>query len=232
MTELLWGRHQPPARGPKPAVTLTGIAEAAIRIADAEGLDAVSMQRVAGELPVTKMALYRYVPGKAELIAVMSDLAMGTPPEHPELPWRDALRAWSMDLFDGFTRHPWLLLSTIGRRPLGPNEAAWLDRGVQALTGTGLTGGEQLDSILVLSGHVRTIALQTASIPGGSTGLTEEGFTSAFATLVTAEPDRFPSLVAALTTQEGSENQGLTFGLDRIIDGLGALVRTRVKRAR
>jgi AcrR family transcriptional regulator len=232
MTELLWGRQQPPARGPKPAITLTGIAEAAIRIADAEGLDAVSMQRIAGELPVTKMALYRYVPGKAELIAVMSDLAMGAPPAHPQQSWRAALQAWSMDLFDGFTRHPWLLLSTVGRRPVGPNEAAWLDRGVQALTATGLTGGEQLDSILVLAGHVRTIALQTVSMPGGSTGLTEEAFTTSFAALVGAEPDRFPSLAAALTSLEGSENQGLTFGLDRILDGLEVLIQTRVKRAR
>ncbi len=64
MTELLWGRQHQPSRGPKPAMTLAGIAEAAIRIADAEGLDAVSMQRVADDLPVTKMALYRYVPGQ------------------------------------------------------------------------------------------------------------------------------------------------------------------------
>ena len=91
MTELLWGRQPAPSRGPKPAITLTGIAEAAIRIGDAEGLDAVSMQRIAGELPVTKMALYRYVPGKTELLAVMSDLAMGAPPERPGLPWREAL---------------------------------------------------------------------------------------------------------------------------------------------
>jgi AcrR family transcriptional regulator len=232
MTELLWGTPQPPSRGPKPAVTLTGIAEAAIRIADAEGLDAVSMQRIAAELPVTKMALYRYVPGKAELIAVMSDLAMGTPPEHPGLTWRDALHAWSTDLFQGFSKHPWLLLSTIGRRPIGPNEAAWLDRGLQALAGTGLTGGEQFDSILVLSGHVRTLALQTVSMPGGSTGLTEETITTAFATMIAADPERFPSLAAAMTSLEGSENQGFSFGLDRILDGLEVLIQTRVKRDR
>ena len=130
MTELLWGRQPAPSRGPKPAITLTGIAEAAIRIADAEGLDAVSMQRIAGELPVTKMALYRYVPGKTELLAVMSDLAMGAPPERPGLAWRAALQTWAMDLYAGFTRHPWLLQSTIGRRLLGPNELAWMEQGL------------------------------------------------------------------------------------------------------
>ncbi|MFK4085466.1 TetR/AcrR family transcriptional regulator [Kribbella sp. NPDC020789] len=230
MTELLWGSTQPPSRGPKPAVTLTGIAEAAIRIADAEGLDAVSMQRIADELPVTKMALYRYVPGKAELVAVMSDLAMGSPPERPSLPWREALYAWSTDLYDGFARHPWLLLSTLGRRPVGPNELMWMERGVSALTGSGLTGSEQLDAIVVLAGHVRTLALQTTSIPGGRQGLTEEAFRSDFATLLATHADRFPSLTAAMrsaTADKTADNQGLEFGLQRILDGLELLINAR-----
>jgi AcrR family transcriptional regulator len=225
MTELLWGSAQPPSRGPKPAVTLAGIAEAAIRIADAEGLDAVSMQRVADELPVTKMALYRYVPGKAELVAVMSDLAMGAPPERPSLPWREALYAWSMDLYEGFRRHPWLLLSTIGRRPVGPNELTWMDRGVRALTDTGLDGSEQLDAIVVLVGHVRTLTLQTTTVPGRQ-GLTEKAFLSDFAAILTTHADRFPSLAAAMRSA-GQDNQGLEFGLQRILDGLELLINAR-----
>ncbi|GAB3924158.1 TetR/AcrR family transcriptional regulator [Kribbella albertanoniae] len=226
MTELLWGTAQPPSRGPKPAVTLAGIAEAAIRIADAEGLDAVSMQRVADDLPVTKMALYRYVPGKAELVAVMSDLAMGAPPERPELPWREALHAWSMDLYAGFTRHPWLLLSTVGRRLVGPNELTWMDRGVQALTDSGLNGSEQLDAVMVLAGHVRALALQTTSLPGGRQRLTEEAFLGAFAEILTTHGDRFPSLAAAMRSA-GQDEQGLEFGLARILDGLEMLITSR-----
>ncbi|MDX2967845.1 TetR/AcrR family transcriptional regulator [Kribbella solani] len=225
MTELLWGKQPVPSRGPKPAVTLAEIAEVAIRIADAEGLDAVSMQRIAGELPVTKMALYRYVPGKTELVAVMSDLAMGAPPERAELPWREALRTWAMDLYDGFTKHPWLLQSTIGRRLLGPNELAWIERGVAALAGTKLTGGEQLDSILVITSHVRNIAQQSTTFPGHSTGLTEEDMQQALGAILNSEADRFPHLTAAMRTSAGSENQGLEFGLDRILDGLDLLIQ-------
>ena len=227
MTELLWGTQPMPSRGPKPAVTLTAIAEAAIRIADAEGLDAVSMQRIAGELPVTKMALYRYVPGKTELIAVMSDLAMGPPPEHAALPWREALQTWALDLYAGFSRHPWLLQSTIGRRLLGPNELAWIERGVAALVDSGLRGGEQLDSILVITSHVRNIAQQSTTFPGHSVGLTEEEITQSLAEILSTEGDRFPSLTAALRTAAGSENQGLEFGLDRILDGLELLITAR-----
>jgi AcrR family transcriptional regulator len=224
---LLWGREPARTRGPKPAVTLTAIAEAGIAIADAEGLDAVSMQRVAGELPVTKMALYRYVPGKTELVAVMSDLAMGAPPHHADLPWRDALHAWAMDLYAGFARHPWLLQSTIGRRLLGPNELAWMDRGVGALAGTGLTGGEQLDSILVITSHVRNIAQQSTTFPGHSTGLTEQDLERSLGEILATEAARFPHLAAAASTMAGSQNQGLEFGLQRILDGIELLVSGR-----
>jgi AcrR family transcriptional regulator len=227
MSELLWTKPLPPSRGPKPAVTLAGIAEAGIRIADAEGLDAVSMQRIAGELPVTKMALYRYVPGKTELIAVMSDLAMGAPPDRPDLPWREALHTWAMDLYDGFTRHPWLLLSTVGRRLLGPNELTWIERGLAALTGTGLTGGEQMDSILVVTSHVRNIAQQSTTFPGHTTGLTEEDMQESLTQILTTEAERFPHLTTALRTAAGSENQGLEFGLQRILDGLELLISGR-----
>lgn len=222
MRELLWGRSQQPSRGPKPAVTLAGIAEAAIRIADAEGLDAVSMQRVADDLPVTKMALYRYVPGKTELVAVMSDLAIGAPPEHDDLPWREALKTWALDLYAAFAKHPWLLQSTIGRRLLGPNELAWMDRGIQALTDSGLDGGEQFDSILVLTSHIRNLAQQTIT-----TGLSEDHINQALAEILSTEAARFPSLVAAMQTAAGSENQGLEFGLDRILDGIELLISAR-----
>lgn len=227
MVELLWGRQPQPSRGPKPAMTLEGIAGAAIAIADADGLDAVSMQRVAGDLSFTKMSLYRYVPGKAELVAVMTDLAMGTPPEPVDQPWRHALTAWAMDLFAIFERHPWLLTSTVGRRALGPNELDWMERGIRPLTDTGLNGGEQLDSLMVIVGLVRTVAQQSFTTPGGTPALTEDAITSALATVLTTQADRFPSLAAAMTTIAGTENQGLSFGLERILDGLEVLISAR-----
>jgi AcrR family transcriptional regulator len=227
MTDLLWGRQQPSSRGPKPAMTLDGIARAAIAIADAEGLEAVSMQRVAGELSFTKMSLYRYVPGKAELVAVMTDLAMGEPPEHPVRPWREALNAWALDLFAVFAEHPWLLASTVGRRLLGPNELAWMERGVRALTDSGLNGGEQLDSVMVIAGHVRTIAQQSLTMPGGTTGVTEEHITATLAEVLTTRAAEFPGLAAAMRSVGDSQNQGLAFGLDRILDGLETLITAR-----
>jgi AcrR family transcriptional regulator len=210
-------------------MSLDGIAQAAIRLADTEGLDAVSMQRVAGELSFTKMSLYRYLPGKAELVAVMTDLAIGQPDEHPGLPWREGLSAWAYDLYAAFERHPWLLLSTVGRRLLGPNELTWMDRGVQTLAETGLNGGEQLDSLLVVTGHVRTIAQQSLTMPGGTTGVTEEHITATLTDVLSTQAGRFPGLAGAMQSIDGNQNQGLPFGLTRILDGLSLLIAGRAK---
>jgi AcrR family transcriptional regulator len=79
--DLLWGSPQRPKRGPKPSLTLQRIVAEAIEHADAEGLASLSMQRLAERLGCAKMALYRYVPGKAELEALMLDAALGAAPD-------------------------------------------------------------------------------------------------------------------------------------------------------
>ncbi|WP_233220248.1 TetR/AcrR family transcriptional regulator, partial [Micromonospora sp. RP3T] len=81
--ELLWGAPVGPRRGPRPTLSPAVVARAGIAVADADGLDGLTMQRVAESLAVTKMALYRYVPGRAELVALMLDAALGEPPPAP-----------------------------------------------------------------------------------------------------------------------------------------------------
>src|SRR3954469_24858588 len=77
--ELLWGQRPQPRRGPRPALSLEAIARAGIEIADADGITAVAMERGPEALGFTKMSLYRYVPGKVELGALMTDTALGEP---------------------------------------------------------------------------------------------------------------------------------------------------------
>src|SRR5215831_19509750 len=99
--DLLWAEKREASRGPKPALDLKQIASTAIAIADAEGLEAVSMQRVAQACGVATMALYRYVPGKAELIALMLDIGLGPSPNLDEAPgdWRARLEDWVRQLW-------------------------------------------------------------------------------------------------------------------------------------
>src|ERR1700729_3685391 len=81
--DLLWGARDRPRRGPRPSLSLERIVTEAISLADAEGLANLSMQHLAERLGCAKMALYRYVPGKAELVALMLDGGLGDPPQPP-----------------------------------------------------------------------------------------------------------------------------------------------------
>ncbi|MEV4415237.1 TetR/AcrR family transcriptional regulator [Catellatospora sp. NPDC049609] len=223
-SEFLWAVRAQPTRGPKPALTLDQITDAALAVADSEGLAAVSMQRVAADLGFTKMSLYRYLPGKAELVALMVEKAVGAPPDVDTGDWRHALRDWSHRLLAAYLRHPWVLEATVGPRPLGPNELGWMECALSALTGTGLSGSERLDTIAVLAGHARMIAQQAAASRTSETQLT-----TAVATVLREHADRFPALAetAAAAAVDGGRDQAFTFGLDRILDGLATLMTTK-----
>ncbi|MQS17786.1 TetR/AcrR family transcriptional regulator [Streptomyces kaniharaensis] len=226
---LLWGPPAKPTRGPKPALSLERIAAAGIEIADAEGLGAVSMQKVAGLLDYTKMSLYRYVPGKAELVALMVEAAIDAPPAGPDgLDWRDRLTAWAHRLTTSFVRHPWLLDATVGPRVMGPKELAWLEQVVAALDGRGLTGAERMDAAVLLAGHVRSIAQQTRAT--GPNGSPEARLLVVLASLVQQHADQYPALAVAMT-EPGGRDQALDFGLARILDGLESLISRRTGRA-
>jgi AcrR family transcriptional regulator len=231
IVELLWGPREAPSRGPKPALNLEGIARAAIEVADAEGLAAVTMQRVAAELGFTKMALYRYVPGKAELVALMVDTASGPPPDLGGGPggWRARLGHWARQLLAVLQCHPWLLDATVGPRVMGPNELGWLEQAVAALDGTGLDGGERVDAVVVIVGHVRTIAQQSRTPTGPRRPDPEEQLGSVIAELLRTHGARYPALSAAMTSAAGHDapDDALEFGLERIFDGLGALMARR-----
>ncbi|TYC24093.1 TetR/AcrR family transcriptional regulator [Micromonospora sp. MP36] len=230
--ELLWVTPSGPRRGPRPTLTLAAIARAGIAIADADGLDGLTMQRVAESLDVTKMALYRYVPGKAELVALMLEAAMGEPPPpRAGVDWRGQLDDWTRQMFDRFRHHPWANAATIGPRLPGPNELAWLERVVAALTGTGLTGGEQLDVAVLLIGHARNLAQHSAASTAETPGRAWE---AGFATLLQGRAERFPALDVALRSAaaEAAGDQALDFGLARILDGIQALITTRTAGAR
>ncbi|MGW6123258.1 TetR/AcrR family transcriptional regulator [Nocardia sp. NPDC055165] len=229
--ELLWGTTQRPKRGPKPALTLDGIVAEAIALVDAEGLSALSMQRLAERLGFTKMSLYRYVPGKEQLTALMLDAAMGEPPKAAgaQQNWRTGLRTWVEALFARYRAHPWSIELTVGMRPLGPNEMGWTEAALTALAGTGLSGSERLDTIVLLNGHARSLAQQVASMSGDG----EVQFTEQFAAMMTAAAGRYPEVQAAFAEEaatpagKGGPNDALRFGVERILDGLAVLIDQR-----
>ncbi|WP_055490382.1 TetR/AcrR family transcriptional regulator [Streptomyces sp. TP-A0356] len=231
VVRLLWGPRPKPARGPRPKLDLDGIARAGIEIADSDGLAEVSMQRVAAQLGVTKMALYRYVPGKAELVALMVDAAIGPYPAARARRggWREQLEEWARQLITVFGRHSWALDATVGPRIPGPGELSWLEHAVAALDGTGLSGAERIDAAVLLVGHVRAITQQARA--AGPAGDPEAQLGAFLGDLMQAHGERFPALTGALASaaQSDGQDQAWEFGLQRILDGLAALIDKRAR---
>lgn len=221
----LWDLRDQPEKKPRLTLSRAGIVEAAIQIADSDGIDAISMQRVAAELGFTKMSLYRHVSNKSELLNIMIDTAVGDPPDLSEVPggWRAKLEEFVRRLTEVWRRHPWLPAVTVGARVMGPREAGWTESAVAALAGTGLTGDERLAAAFIVFGHIRnTHSLATAGTQAWSGG-------SEMAELIRRRADLFPELNQVLSGPTPAlDDNARAFGLDRILDGLAVLIEARV----
>ncbi|GAA4079811.1 TetR/AcrR family transcriptional regulator [Actinomadura miaoliensis] len=128
------------APGPRPGLSVDVIVDAAIAVADAEGMAALSMRAVGERLGRTAMALYTYVPGKAELVDLMYDRALAELPTRYDLSvgWRAAVTAWVRDLWDFHLRHPWTLQVSHARPVLGPGWFTMSETMMAVLRTTGL----------------------------------------------------------------------------------------------
>ena len=154
---LLWGLQEKGRRGgPKPALSLERIVAAAVELADEGGVAALSMARLAEKLGFTTMSLYRYVSSKDDLMLLALDAAIGLPAYVPAGSWKDQVRQWSQELTLFYRAHPWVLDVAISGLPAGPNQLAWFDRGLGALSTTTLDPGEKASSVLLLATFVRT----------------------------------------------------------------------------
>jgi AcrR family transcriptional regulator len=121
-------RSETGARGPRPAHSRADLATVAVRVADADGIEATSLRRVARELGSGTTSLYRYIASKDELFELMIDHVMGErePPE-PTGDWRADLRTIAHEHRAMALRHPWLATLPTTRPALGPNSLAWLE---------------------------------------------------------------------------------------------------------
>ncbi|HEX5270054.1 MAG TPA: TetR/AcrR family transcriptional regulator [Gemmataceae bacterium] len=153
--DLLWGRRERGKRGPRPGLSAEAIVDAAVRIADAEGLEAISMARVASELGFTTMSLYRYVASKDELLQLMFNAsAFGAESIVLEGDdWRSRLRSWAVIQRDMLDLHPWITRMPMAAPPAAPNSLHFVERALEALDGTGLTDTEQMRAIGLITSY-------------------------------------------------------------------------------
>jgi AcrR family transcriptional regulator len=223
--ELLWGDQ--PAREPKRGLSVGRIVEAAIELADADGLEAVSMSRVADRLGFTAMSLYRHVESKDDLLVLMQDAAFGPPPPlDPSVTgWRARLERWCTDMLAVLDRHPWWLRIPVSPPPPTPSQVAWFDRGLAAMEDTRLAEPEKAAVILALNGLVFWEARLRAEL-----GRDPESLATYVAVMSGVDADRFPAVhraVAAGIFEDDSRESDYAFSLELALDGVERLVDHR-----
>ncbi|MEU2282009.1 TetR/AcrR family transcriptional regulator [Streptomyces sp. NPDC013178] len=230
--ELLWDTGKRPSRGPKPGLTLERIVETAVEIADRDGLDAVSMRRIAAELGTGAMSLYRYVPGKAELLDLMLDRVQRPDPgDLGDGGWRPALEATAYATLALYRRHPWLLQVNQSRPILGPSALDGMEKVLTRIKPMGLSDPELVSAIIMIDGYVvgaaRTQLYQEEA--ERKSGMTDAQFWAAQAPVLEKimASGRYPVMAALSEDTFLPHFDHFDFGLQRILDGLEVLVEQR-----
>lgn len=238
--QLLWRDPAAvPRHGPRQGLSIDQIVAAATAVADAEGLDAVTMRRVAKHLGVVPMTLYTYVPGKAELLDLMLDASYAQMPRADTAgqPWRQRLTAIAEANKALFEAHPWAAAISTVRPPLGPGLMAKYEHELAALDDLGLDDIEVDAALTFLLTFVRAWARDAADAQAvrHDTAMDDEQWWEANAPLLerVLDPAAYP-IAVRVGTAAGSAHRGAynprhayEFDLQRVLGGLSALIDSR-----
>jgi AcrR family transcriptional regulator len=239
---LLWGSHTKAGRS---GLTVRSIVDTAIELADANGLEAVSMRMVAEQLKVGTMSLYTHVPGKGELTDLMFDSVYGDlyadvdEPARQSGGWRGAMEFVAGRNWEVLTRHPWIHDVPTMRNALGPNITLKYEAELRPLDGLGLTDVEMDSALTLILTHVGGTARAGAEQlrTQRDTGLSDQEWWREISPTLThvmaGAADRFP-VAGRVGTSVGEHFQSvidpahaLAFGLARILDGIALLIDER-----
>ena len=203
-------------RGRPPQRTRTQVVAAAIAVADAEGLDALTMRRLAAELGAGVMSLYTYVRDKDDLVDQMVDQISAFQPRPGRVDLLDLAR-WQRELM---LRHPWLPSALPNRQLTGPNMLGYLERGLAALAPTGLPGGTKMEILALLTGFVASyVGHEQAQARAGLTD--PERIAAQVAQLqAAATTGAYPELARVLSEDAPPDEPSFDTVARRMINGL------------
>lgn len=236
LLELLWRTGPEASRGPRKGLTVDAVVAAAVELADREGLEALTVRRLAQELGKAPMTLYTYVPGKTELVALMLDFLFADM-EWSEVegrPWRERLAVVARDNYALYRAHPWAAAASPSRPPLGPGQCAKYERELRALEGLGLSDVEMDDVLAHLLGFVRIAAQDAAQADAerAASAMSDQEWWEVNGPLLAKvlDPERFPTAVrvgqAAGEAHDAAydADHAFEFGLERTLDGLAPII--------
>ncbi|WP_225802653.1 TetR/AcrR family transcriptional regulator [Streptomyces sp. NK15101] len=236
----LWRLAESPRLGRPAALDVDRVVTAAVETADRDGLDGVTLPKVAKGLGVTGMSLYRYVGSKDELLVLMGDHALGAPPRFDAADWREGLRAWARAQRAVYRRRPWLAQLPVAGPPSGPHRIAWMEAALEILARTPLDWAHKIGTLSLIGGYVvQTVRQDHELARGRAEGQgqsdAERAYGRALAKLV--DPERFPETARlfssplfeagpADTSDAAIGDADFTIGLELILDGIA----TRIER--
>lgn len=234
---MLWGVESAASRGPRASRTVEEIGAAAVTLADAEGVQGLSMRRLASTLGVGTMSLYTYVQNKDDLVDLVVDLAYAETYADDVVPgvgWHDRLVTVGWENWRLLTRHPWLLDVDLARPVLGPGETRKYDLELGAAEGAGLSD-VALDAAVTLVISTAANAarrLREAEEVRALGGQTDEAWWERNAALLATVGElstytraaRVGAAVGEAHASGWSATAELEFGLTRVVDGIGVSV--------
>jgi AcrR family transcriptional regulator len=230
LLSLMWAPDQPVGRS---GVRIEAVTQAATALADVEGLEAVTMRRVAEEVGVGTMTLYGYVPGRAEFVELMFDVwAARTYEGHPlpaeGSPWQEAVRRVVQRNWEHTLAHPWVVEVPPDRPILGPGVCVKYDRELAAVDGIGLADQDMDHLLTTVLGLVSAAARWQVGLDRvrRQSGMTDEqwwalsgpSLAEAMQGLELPVASRVGEAVASAGTPYGS----MVWGLERLLDGVAA----------
>jgi AcrR family transcriptional regulator len=237
--ESIWTRSQPGSR--RPAHTRESITRAGIAIADAEGLKAVSMRRLATELDAGTMTLYHYIRTKDELLTLMDDAIMGellVPGDELPADWREALAEIARRTRATSMRHPWMSeLPNDGET--GPNALRHVEQSLEAVSRTGLDEDAKLELMLLVDDYVFGFVCRAVQVQGGAPDPEIEAKLDSVARYLDAQLDdgAYPHLKAfagddaraafGRMARMASDDERFERGLQTLLDGIAIGVERR-----
>lgn len=228
---LVWERPEPPGRPAPSPLSRDRIVRAATRLADAGGLDAVSLRKVAAALDAGPMRLYGYVSNKDELLDLMVDAVYGeiTSPEPARGNWRATLRSIVHRTRQAALRHEWFVDLLGGRQHIGPHALAYLEATMSALDGA--PGFDDIDVVMQAVGTVHAYVIGalrgeiTERRAERASGMDERRWQAASGPYIgrMLTTGRYPTL-ARIVRDATHPSADFTFdaGLDYVLDGMAA----------
>jgi AcrR family transcriptional regulator len=225
--DLIWMRPERAARGPRPTFSRDEIARVAIELADAEGLGAVSMRKIAEKLGTAATSLYSYIANKDDLYELMVDAVIG----EIRLPrrsgaWRGDLQKLAHNTHTTLSAHRWMVL--LGVQPgLGPKTQRYGEFALSALDGLDLDVSTRIDILAALNNYVFGFLHREAAWEQlrERSGLSSRQWSARMRRYMDSTAERHPELASQIATRlELTSEASFDFGLECLLDGIAALV--------